>query len=119
MTSTHSLPGVLLSACADTGAIEPRRDVAALPDSAAAVFGVALIAMISAFGVLGPIQRQAIAHKQPFAEIGAADRTGRNRPAIWVKVDERAANRTPGNECVEVVCCLRATTILQAVLAAA
>ena len=59
------------SACADAGSIEPRLDVAALPDSAAGVFGVALSAIISAFGVLGPIQRQALAYK-PFAEIGAA-----------------------------------------------
>jgi hypothetical protein len=60
-----------LSACADAGSIEPRLDVAALPDSAAGVFGVALSAIISAFGVLEPIQRQALAH-EPFAEIGAA-----------------------------------------------
>jgi hypothetical protein len=59
------------SACADAGAIEPRLDVAALPHSAVGVFGVALSATISAFGVLGPIQRQALAHK-PFAEISAA-----------------------------------------------
>src|SRR5689334_4245195 len=94
-----------LSACADAGAIEPRLDVAALPDSAAGMIGVALSAIISALGVLGPIQRQALAHK-PFAEIGPADRTGRNRPAIRVGANGRAANRTPGNECVEVVCCL-------------
>ena len=52
-----------LSACADAGSIEPRLDVAALPDSAAGVFGIALSAIISAFGVLGPIQRQALAHR--------------------------------------------------------
>ncbi|MEH2571717.1 hypothetical protein V1272_001052 [Bradyrhizobium sp. AZCC 1708] len=104
-----------LSACPDAGSIAPRLDIAALPDSAAGMFGVALSATISAFGVLGPIQRQALAQK-PFAEIGAADRTGRNYPAIWVKVDERAANRTSGNERVEVICCLRATTILRTVV---
>ena len=57
--------------------IEPRLDVAALPDSAAGVLGVALSAIISALGVLGPIHRQALAHK-PFAEIGAANQTDRN-----------------------------------------
>ena len=46
-----------LSACADAGLIEPRLDVAALPDSAAGVLGVALSAIISDLGVLGPIQR--------------------------------------------------------------
>src|SRR5687767_10350609 len=93
-----------LSACTAAGAIEPRLDVAALPDAAAGALGVALSAIISAFGVLGPIQRQALAHK-PFAEIGATNRTARNRSAIRVEANEQAVNRTPGNECVEVVCC--------------
>jgi hypothetical protein len=60
-----------LSVCADAGAIEPRLDVSALPNSAAGVSGVALSAIISAFGVSGLSQRQALAHK-PFAEISAA-----------------------------------------------
>jgi hypothetical protein len=60
-----------LSVCAGASAIEPRLDVSALPNSAAGVFGVALSAIISAFGVLGPIQRQAVAHK-PFADFSAA-----------------------------------------------
>jgi hypothetical protein len=73
-----------LSVHSDTGAVEPRLDVAAFPDSQACAFGFALSAVISALRVLGPIQRQALAHK-PFAEIGAADRAGRNRPAIGVE----------------------------------
>src|SRR5882724_4031871 len=70
--------GGRLSARADAGAIEPRLDVAALPDSSAGAFGVALSVIISALRVLGPIQCKAVAHK-PFTKIGAADRTGRNR----------------------------------------
>src|SRR5437879_1429631 len=99
----------------DAGAIEPRLDVASFPDSPAGAFGVALSAVISAFRVLRPIQREAIAN-QPFAEIGAADRTGCDRAAIWVEAERRAINRTTSDEGVEVVCCLRTAAILQTVL---
>jgi hypothetical protein len=103
---------------ADATAIEPRLDVASFPDSPARTFGVALSAVISAFRVLRPIQRKAIAN-QPFAEIGAANRTGRDRPSIWVEAQRQAINRTTIDEGVEVVCSLRAAAILQTVLAAA
>src|SRR6516162_9450933 len=89
--------GLRLSVRTDAGAIEPRLDVASLPDSAPGALGIALSFAISALRVLGPVQRQALAHK-PFAEISAADRTGRNRAAIWVEAEGRAVNRTPGNE---------------------
>ena len=81
--------GGRLSARADAGAIEPRLDVAALPDTSAGAFSVALSAIISALRVLGPIQCKAVAHK-PFTKIGAADRTGRNRAAIWVETERHA-----------------------------
>jgi hypothetical protein len=110
--------GGWLSIRTDAGAIEPRLDVTALPDSPAGSFGVALGATVSAFRVLRPIQRQALAHK-PITEIGASNRTGRNRPAIWIEAEGRAVNRTPADERVKVVCCLRTTTILQTVIAAA
>ena len=110
--------GGWLSIRTDAGTIEPGFDIATLPDSRAGTFGVALSAGISAFRVLRPIQRETLAHK-PFAEIGAADRTGRDGAAIWVEAEGRAVNRTPGNECIKIVCRLRATTILQTVLAAA
>jgi len=87
------------------GAIEPRLDIAVLPDSPAGTFGVALSTIISTVRVLAPIQRQALAHK-PFAEIGAVDRPGRDRPAIGVEAEGRAISRTTGTECVKVVCCL-------------
>jgi hypothetical protein len=110
--------GPRLSARSNAGAIEPWFDVTALPDSPTGALGVTLSRIISAFRVLRPVQRQALAHK-PFAEIGAADRTSRDRAAIWVEVEGGAVDRTPGNECVKVVCGLRATTILQTVIAAA
>ena len=110
--------GGRLSVRTDAGAIEPRLDVTYFPDSLAGALGIALSFAISALRVLRPVQRQALAHK-PFAEIGAADRTGRNRAAIWVEAAGRAVNWPPGNECVKIVCGLRATTILQTVLAAA
>ena len=110
--------GGRLSARADAGAIEPRLDVAALPDSSAGAFGVALSAIISALRVLGPIQCKAVAHK-PFTKIGAADRTGRNRAAIWVETERHAIDGAPGNEGVNVIRCLGATVILRTVVAAA
>jgi hypothetical protein len=100
------------SARADAGTIKPRLDAAALPNSPVGASGVALNPIISAFRILRPIQRQALAHK-PFAEIGAADRAGRDRSAIWVKAEGRAITWVPGNECIKIVGCLRATTILQ------
>ena len=92
-----------LSIRTDASAIEPRPDVAALPDSLTRAFGGALSCVILAFRVLRPIQRKAVAHK-PFPEIGAIDRTSRDRLAIWVEAQRRAVNRSPGNECVKVVC---------------
>jgi hypothetical protein len=79
--------------------MEPRLDVAAFPDSPAGALGIALSAIVSAFRVLRPIQRKPLTDK-PFAEIGTVNRTGRDRPAIWVEVEGRAINPTPGNECV-------------------
>jgi hypothetical protein len=111
---TGGLPSVRTGA----GAIEPRLDVASFSDPPASAFGIALNRIISAFRVLRPIERKAIANK-PFAEVGAADQTGCNRAAIWVEAARQAINRTTSDEAVEVVCCLRATAILQTVLAAA
>lgn len=48
--------GGRLSIRTDAGAIEPRLDVTALPDSRAGSFGLALSAIVSAFRVLRPIQ---------------------------------------------------------------
>ena len=110
--------GGRLSVRTDAGAIEPRLEVAALPDSPAGAFGVALSAIVSAFGVLRPIQRQALAYK-PFTEVDGSDQTGRNRPALRIEAEGRAVSRTPGDERVKVVRCLRTTTILQTVIAAA
>ena len=78
--------GRRLSVRTDAGAIEPRLDVAAFPDSLAGAFGVALSAAISTLRVLRPIQREALAHK-PIAKIDATDRTARDGAAILVEVE--------------------------------
>src|SRR6516162_2287470 len=91
-----------LSIRTDAGTIEPGFDIATLPDSPAGALGIVLSFAISALRVLRPVQRQASTY-EPFAEIGAADRTGRNRPAIWVEAEGRAVDRTSGNECIKVV----------------
>jgi hypothetical protein len=49
----------------DARPIQPWVDIAALPDSSAQAFGVALGLTILAFGVLRPVQRKAVAH-EPF-----------------------------------------------------
>src|SRR5258708_16763302 len=53
--------GGRLSARADAGAIEPPLDVAALPDSSAGAFGLALSALISALRAFLPIHSNAAA----------------------------------------------------------
>src|SRR5579859_3925724 len=107
-----------LPVCANASAIEPWLDIAALPDSIAHAFGVALSRIILAFRVLRPIQCKTITHK-PFAEISAADRTCCDRTPVWVEIERHAADRADGNEAIKVVGGLRATAVRQAVRAAA
>ena len=112
---TGGLPSVRTGA----GAIEPRLDVASFSDPPASAFGIALNRIISAFRVLRPIQRQALAYK-PFTEVGGTtEQVATVRPYGSRLRGEQLINRTPGDERVKVVCCLRTTTILQAVIAAA
>ena len=110
--------GGRLSVRADAGTIEPRLDVAALPDTSTGMLGIALSPGVSASRVLKPIQSKAIAHK-PFAEIGAVDRTSCNGAAISVEAERDTVDRAPRNVGTEVVCRLGATAIVRAVLAAA
>jgi hypothetical protein len=107
-----------LSARADAGAIEPRFDIAALPDTSTGALGVALSPVVSAFRILKPVQSKAITY-EPFAEIGAVDRTSRNGAAIWVEAERDTVDGAPRNVSAEVVCRLGATAILRAVLATA
>ena len=100
------------AAHSDARPIQPWFDVAALPDSLTQALGVALGLTVLAFGVLRPIQREAVAH-EPFAKICATDRTGRDRPAIGVEVQRKTADRAPGDEGVEVVCGHRAAAVLE------
>jgi len=111
--------GGRLSIRTDAGAIQPWLDITALPDSPTISFSVALSASVSAFRVLRPIQRQALAYK-PFTEVGGTtEQVATVRPYGSRLRGEQLINRTPGDERVKVVCCLRTTTILQAVIAAA
>src|SRR6516164_5725509 len=96
---------------ANAGSVEPGFNVAALPDAAANTFGVALGGVVSAFGELRPVERQAAADK-PFAEIGAAGRTGRDRSTVLVQVHGHAVDRTPSNEGIQIICGPRAAPVL-------
>ena len=107
-----------ISVGADTGPVEPRFNIAALPYPAAGALRVALSGVISALGELRPIQRKPVVD-EPFAEIGAAGRTGRDGSAVLVEVHGHAADRTPCNEGIQIIRGLRAAPILQTVVAAA
>lgn len=103
--------GGRLSTFADACTIDPRLDVAALPESSARALSLALSFVIPALRVLGQIQRKAVAYK-PFSEIPACDRAGRDRSAIRVEADWNTIDGTAGNEGVKVVRGLRTATIL-------
>ena len=60
--------GGRISVRADAGTIEPRFDIAALPDTSTGALGIALSPGVSASRVLSPVQSKPIAH-EPFAEI--------------------------------------------------
>lgn len=102
----------------DAATIQPRLDIAALPDTSTGTLGIALSPSVSAFRVLKPIQSKAIAH-EPFAEIGAFDRTRRNGAAISVEAKWDTVDGAPRNVRAEVVCRLGATAVLGAILATA
>lgn len=110
--------GGRLSTCADACTIEPRLDVAALPESLARALSLALSFVISALRVLRPIQRKTVAHK-PLPKIRTTDRAGRDRAVILIEADWNTIDGTVGNEGVKVVRGLRPATILQAVVATA
>lgn len=103
--------GRRLSTSADACTIEPRLDVATLPKSLAHALSLALGFMVSALRVLGPLQRETVAHK-PFPEIPACDRTGRDRAAILVEADRDTVYGTLGNKGIEFVRSLRTTAVL-------
>lgn len=101
-----------VSTSADACTIEPRLDVAALPEPLPGSLSFALSFVIFALRVSGPIQRETVAHK-PFPEITACDRTGRDRAAIPVKAERDTVDGAPGNLRVEVVRSLRTTAVRQ------
>ena len=110
--------GGRISVRADAGTIEPRFDIAALPDTSTGALGIALSPGVSASRVLSPVQSKPIAH-EPFAEIDALDRTSRNGAAIGVDAERDAVDGAPRNVSTQIVCRLATTAILKAVLAAA
>jgi hypothetical protein len=82
------------------------------------MIGIALGLIVLALRVLRPIQRETVARK-PFAEIGAANRTRRDRSPVLIQRDRDATHRASRKEGVEIVRGLGAAAILQAVLASA
>src|SRR6185437_12285101 len=54
-----------------------------------------------------PVERKAAANK-PFAKIGAAGRTGRDRSSVLIQVHGQAVDGTPCDEGIEIIRGLRA-----------
>ena len=98
----------------DAAAKQPRLHIAARPHPATRTIGVALGGGIPSFRILRPIKRETIAHK-PFSYIGTADGTGCYSPPILIFGDWRTIDRPPRDEGIEIIRCLRATTIQVAV----
>ena len=98
----------------DAAAKQPRLHIAARPHPATRTNGLALGGAVLAFRILRSIQRETITHK-PFSEIGTADRTGCYSPPIMIFGDRHTIDGPPRNESVEIIRCLRATTIQVAV----
>src|SRR5262252_3750884 len=107
-----------ISARANAGSIEPGFNVAAFPDASAVMLCASLRGIIPPLGKLRPVERKAAADK-PFAEIGAAGRTGGDRSSVLVQVDGHAVDRTPCDEGIQIIRGFGAATILQTVVAAA
>src|SRR5438105_4711969 len=96
----------------DAHAEQPWLHVAACPHAAARTIGIALHSRIPSFRILRPIQR-AIAN-EPFAEVSAADRAGRYAPPVLILGYGCTLDRSPCDEGVEIIGCIRATTIQDA-----
>ena len=73
---------------------------------------------VLAFGILRPVKRETVTN-QPFPEIDAVHRAGRNSPSVLIQRDRDAAHRSTRDEGVEIVRGFRAAAILLAVVAAA
>jgi hypothetical protein len=115
LASSEQAEGLLF---ADAGTMAPGLNIASLPNATASTLGIALCPVVSAPGVLRPVQCEPVAH-EPFSEIGAADRTGRNGTPVLIQVEWNAVDRTPIDVAVEIIRRLRAATIQRATVAAA
>jgi hypothetical protein len=88
--------GGWVSAGADVCTIEPRLDIAALPESLARALSLALSFVISALRVLGPIQRKTVTHK-PFneRELEVARANADSASSADIRASDTAANFLP------------------------
>jgi hypothetical protein len=92
----------------DAHAEQPWLHVAACPHAAARTIGIALCSRIPSFRILRPIQRETIAN-EPFAEVSAADRADRYAPPVLILGYGCTLDRSPRDEGVEIIGCIRAT----------
>ena len=106
------------SARSDAHSIEPWFDVAAFPHSAPGLLSFALRILVLSFGVLRPVQGEAVAHES-IPEVHAVDKARRYSATVTIQRDRQAAYWASGNERVQIVRRLRAALVLFAVLAPA
>src|SRR5258706_12002298 len=78
---------------------------------------VALSPIVLALRIRRPIQREPIAY-QPLRKVNTSNRASRNCSPVLIQAHGRAIDRPPRNEGVKLVCCLRAASVLQAIIAA-
>jgi hypothetical protein len=77
--------------------------------------GIFLGISVLTVGVGRPIKCKSVSY-QPISEVNAVNGTGSHGAVISVEIDRNTSDYALRDESVEVVCCLSATTILQAVL---
>jgi hypothetical protein len=77
----------------DAGPEQPRLNIPANPYPAPRVLGIALRPIVLALGILGPIERESVAH-QPIGKVNAVDRTHGDCAPVLIKANRNAIDRS-------------------------
>ena len=74
--------------------------------------------IVHAPGVIRPVEREAVADK-PLAKVSAIHGASRDSAPVLIQRDRGAANRLATDEGIEIIRCLGAASILEAIFASA
>ena len=80
------------------------------------MLGLSLDFIVHASRVIWPVERETVADK-PLAKVSAINRASCHGAPVLIQRDGCAADRSAGNETVKIVCCLRAASVLKAIIA--